>query len=104
MGTSPSQFQNYINLLEQCLFLVASGRPQRRLQEFSPFIEAKHKVKMMSYSHFTQICKRLHGYKMSDWTGDDDADDVWLQQKNQLHQLETFEKAMFEPSIEIFLN
>ena len=51
-------------------------------QEFAPFIEAKHKVKMMSYSRFTQICKRLRGYEISDRKGDDDADDVWLQQKN----------------------
>ena len=38
---------------------------RKAYQEFSPFIEAKHKVKMMSYDRYTQICKRLRGYKIS---------------------------------------
>eukprot|EP00956_Cyclotella_meneghiniana_P032366 scaffold88613_cov67-Cyclotella_meneghiniana.AAC.1 len=73
-------------------------------QEYVPFIEDKHKIKLMPYDRFTQVYKRLRGYKVSTRTGDDNLDDVWLQNKNRLRQLEPLEKAMFEPSIDILLN
>lgn len=56
----------------------------------------------MTYKHFTQIYKWLCGYKVSTRTGDDDVDDVWLQNKNRQRELEPLKKVMFKPSIEIF--
>jgi hypothetical protein len=104
-GYKPLTVSELYQFFATMLILSRIRTPTKKTyQEFSPFIEAKHKVKLMSYSRFTQICKRLCGYKISDRTGDDDADDAWLQQKNQLRQLEPLEKAIFEPSIEILLN
>jgi hypothetical protein len=98
-GYEPLTVSELYQFVATMLILSRIRTPTKKTyQEFSPFIEAKHKVKMMSYSPFTQICKHLRGYKISDRTGDDDADDVWVQQKNQFRQLETPEKAMFQPS------
>jgi hypothetical protein len=104
-GYEPLTVSELYQFVATMLILSRIRTPTKKsYQEFLPVIEAKHKVKMMSYSRFTQICKHLCGYKISTRTGDDDADDAWLQQKNQLRQLEPLEKTMFEPSIEILLN
>jgi hypothetical protein len=104
-GYGPLTVSELYQFVATMLILSRIRTPTKKAyQEFSPFIEAKHKVKMMSYDRYTQICKRLRGYKILNRRGDDDADDVWLQQKNRLRQLEPLEKVMFEPSIEILLN